>query len=399
MTNVIYVYPWDIVGDPRAPARLRSLGVDSVALAATYHATRAATPLHPAHRLVDARYAACYVPVREEAWKDARLVPAVPAEWTASADPFGEAAAALRAEGLPVHAWTVLTHNSLLGSADPGLVVVNAFGEPYPYALCPASQEVRDYCHTLVGEIVELGEPDGLILEACGALGLRHAGLHEKTDGADWSPVQIALLSLCFCRTCRTRYESAGVDVSELTSRVRAGVDRASGSAPASVEEALGDLAQAVRTLRTGLARELRDPLTARIRSARPGMPLALHADADPWATGSFATVSTSGTVDADLLIGNCWNDPEADMAGLRALRRLGEPNRPDAPYRPAEPGRLGPRIGAYVLALPPRPADGAALSRLAGGYRAAGADEIHWYHGGLVSAARLKAIGQAVRE
>ncbi|WP_200926649.1 hypothetical protein [Sphaerimonospora mesophila] len=395
MTDVVYAYPWDIVGDPRAPARLRSLGVDSVALAATYHATRAATPLHPAHRLVDARHAACYVPVREEAWKEARLVPATPSGWMASADPFGEAAAALRAEGLSVHAWTVLTHNALLGSADPDLVVVNAFGEPYPYALCPAFQEVRDYCHTLVREIVELGEPDGLILEACGALGFRHAGLHEKTDGADWSPVQIALLSLCFCRACRTRYESAGLDVSELASRVRAGVDGASGSAPGSVEDALGDLAQAVRDLRTGLARELRDPLTARIRSARPGMPLALHADADPWATGSFATVSTGdGAVDADLLVGNCWNAPEADMAGLRALRRLAERHRPDEPHRTG--ARV--RIGAYALALPPRPADGAALSRLADGYRAAGADEIHWYHGGLVSATRLKAIGQAVR-
>lgn len=390
MTDVVYVYPWDIVGDPRAPARLGSLGVGSVAVAATYHATRAATPLHPAHRLVNARHSACYVPVREEVWKGARLVPATPSAWMSSADPFGEAAAALRAEGLPVHAWIVLTHNSLLGSANPDLVVVNAFGEPYPYALCPASPEVRDYCHTLVREVVELGEPDGLVLEACGAPGFRHAGLHEKTDGADWSPAQIALLSLCFCRACRARYESAGVDVRELASRVRAGVDAAPGSAPGSVEDALGDLARPVRHLRTGLARELRDPVTAWIRTARPGMPLALHGDADPWATGSFPTISTDdGAVDADVLVGNCWNDPETDMAGLRALRRLAERHR-------AGPRR---RIGAYALALPPRPADGAALSRLADGYRAAGADEIHWYHGGLVSAARLEAIGRAVRE
>ncbi|MEW9532250.1 hypothetical protein [Microbispora sp. NPDC049125] len=370
--NVIYAYPWDLVGDPAAAGRLASLGAGAVALAASYHTTRAATPRHPAHRLVDARHAACYVPVREEAWKGRRLVPGTPT-WVASDDPFGEARDALRAAGLPVHAWTVLTHNTLLGAANPDLVVRNAFGELYPYALCPAAAEVRDYCRTLVHEIVELGEPDALILEACGALGFRHGGHHEKTDGADWSPAQIALLSLCFCASCEERYASAGIDVAELRARVRAGVD----GRPASVDDALGDLADAVRGLRTGLAGKLRDLLVAEARSLRAGIPIALHASADPWATGPFATVPAG--VDVDLLVGNCWNSPEVDEAGLRALHRL------------------GPRVGAYVLALPPRPADGAALSWLAEAYTAAGADEIHWYHGGLASPARLEAIAEAI--
>ncbi|GIH66536.1 hypothetical protein [Microbispora siamensis] len=371
--NVIYAYPWDIVGDPGAAARLKALGVDAVALAASYHTTRAATPAHPAHRLVEARHAACYVPVREEAWKGNRLVPGTPS-WMDSADPFGEARDAVRAAGLPVQAWTVLTHNTLLGSANPDLVVTNAFGEIYPYALCPAASDVRDYCRTLVHEVVEVGDPDALILEACGALGFRHGGHHEKTDGADWSPAQIALLSLCFCAACVRCYEAAGLDVAEVRARVRAGVD----GAPGSVEDALGDLAGAMRDLRTGLAGELRDLLLAEARALRPDLKIALHANADPWATGPFATVPAG--VDVDLLVGNCWNAPEVDEAGLRAL------------------GRLGPRVGAYVLALPPRPADGGALSFLAEAYTAAGAAEIHWYHGGLASAARLKAITEAIR-
>lgn len=370
--NVIYAYPWDIVGDPGAAARLAGLGVDAVALAASYHTTRAATPHHPAHRLVDARHSACYVPVREEAWKGARLVPSTPS-WMDSADPFGEARDALRAAGLPVRAWTVLTHNTLLGSANPDLVVTNAFGESYPYALCPAAADVRDYCRTLVREIVEAGDPDALILEACGPLGFRHGGHHEKTDGADWSPAQVALLSLCFCANCVLRYEAAGLDVAETRARVRAGVD----GRPGSVEEALGDLADPLRGVRTGLAGELRALLLAEARAARPGLEVALHASADPWATGPFATVPEG--VDADLLVGNCWNSPEADEAGLRAL------------------GRLGPRVGAYVLALPPRPADGGALTFLAEAYTAAGASEIHWYHGGLASTARLEAIAEAI--
>ncbi|GII33266.1 hypothetical protein [Planotetraspora mira] len=373
--NVIYAYPWDLVGDDAAAGRLKALGADAVALAASYHTTRAATPLHPAHRLVDALHSACYVPVREEAWKNSRLVPGTPS-WMAPGDPFGEARDALRAEGLAVHAWTVLTHNSLLGAANPDLVVRNAFGESYRYALCPASGDVREYCRTLVHEVVELGAPDALILEACGALGFRHGGHHEKTDGTDWSPAQLALLSLCFCAACVSRYESAGLDVAVLRSKIRAAVDRDPRSV-SSVEEALGDLAEAVRDLRTGLAGELRDLLLAEARSVRPGMPVALHASADPWATGPFATVPPG--VDADVLVGNCWNALEVDEAGLRAL------------------GRLGPRVGAYLLALPPRPADPAALSWLADAYIAAGAEEIHWYHGGLASAARLEAISATI--
>ncbi|TMR93926.1 hypothetical protein EJK15_36845, partial [Nonomuraea basaltis] len=62
--NIAYVYPWDVVGDPAAPERLAALGVDAVALAASYHSTRAATPYHPSHRVLDVPYPAFYLPIR-----------------------------------------------------------------------------------------------------------------------------------------------------------------------------------------------------------------------------------------------------------------------------------------------------------------------------------------------
>lgn len=39
-----FLYPWDVVGDPDAPARVVDLGVRQVTLAAAYHSTRALTP-------------------------------------------------------------------------------------------------------------------------------------------------------------------------------------------------------------------------------------------------------------------------------------------------------------------------------------------------------------------
>lgn len=299
--NLAYLYPWDVVGDPSAPGRLADLGVQAVALAASYHSTRAATPYHPAHRVLDVPHPAFYLPIRRSSW--ARLVPAVPT-WT-PADAYLQARDALKAAGLQVHAWTVLTHNSHLGTANPDLVVRNAFGDPYPYALCPAHEDVIEYCERMVREILEVGEPDGLILEACGPMGFGHQSVHEKTSGADWTPADVDLLSLCFCTNCAPRYPEA------TAAAVRAAIDRTTpenpatettaanttagasttttSSTPNTIESALGSLTDEVRAIRVGLSTTLRQRLVALTRTIAPNTPITLHANPDPWATGAFA--------------------------------------------------------------------------------------------------------------
>ena len=223
------------------------------------------------------------------AWAGRRLAPASP-DW-APPDSFGDARRALAAAGLPVYAWTVLTHNSLLGRANPDLTVRNAFGEVYSYALCPAASEVVDYCSTLVAEIMALGEPDGVVLEACGAMGVAHGGHHDKTDLADWTPTQQKLLSLCFCAACLSMQAAAGLDPVHVSSLVRAALR--SGEQSATVEDALGsDLAATLREIRTGIAQDLRSRLVSEIRASRPEARVVLHGSGDPWATGSFATVA-----------------------------------------------------------------------------------------------------------
>jgi hypothetical protein len=375
VTTLAHAYPWDLVGDEAAAERTAGLGVGEVALAAAYHTTRAATPLHPKHRMVDARHAALYVPVRPEAWRGKRLVPAEPS-WVDS-DSFGAAAERLRAVGLPVHAWTVLTHSSRLGDANPDLVVRNAFGDRYPYALCPAQSDVVEYCETLVAEIVQSGPLDGVVLEACGPLGFSHGGHHEKTDGADWSPAQIQLLSLCFCTACVALYGDAGIDVGQLRAAVRAGVDGRADSVRAALGEQLAD---AVSGVRTWLSRGLRQLLVGTVRSALPSAKIVVHAAADEWATGPFATVAGGVDADVDTLTFTAWPGPDAALPVLKALQ-----------------GITDKALAAYVLALPPRPADGAALAAEWRQYLDAGASELHVYHPGLASPARLDAIRQAL--
>src|SRR5204862_520748 len=73
-----HAYPWDVLGDPDFPGRVRDLGIGTVTLAAAYHSARAATPLHPAHQTVLADHAALYRPVRPSAWTERRLTPLGP---------------------------------------------------------------------------------------------------------------------------------------------------------------------------------------------------------------------------------------------------------------------------------------------------------------------------------
>ncbi|WHT21458.1 hypothetical protein N8J89_10495 [Crossiella sp. CA-258035] len=378
MKSVAHVYPWDIIGDPGAVQRILDLGVDAVALAASYHTVRAATPLHPEHRLVDARHAALYVPVREQAWGGRRLTPAEPS-WVDGPDSYGQARDALKAAGLPVYAWTVLTHSSRLGDLAPEVVVRNAFGDRYPYALCTAQPEVVEYALTLVREIVEQGQPDGVVLEACGPLGFFHGGHHEKTEGGDWGKVRQALLSICFCTACAARCTEAGIEVDTLRAQVRNAVDAGE---PDSVESALGaELASALAAVRTSVVAQLRALLVGEVRELAPQARVIVHASADPWATGPFATAAPELGVEVDAVVAMCWPGPEASIPGIEALRKL-------AP---------GTRIAGYVLALPPKPIEAAAMRAELAALAAAGVQEFHLYHAGLASGARLAVVREAL--
>jgi hypothetical protein len=335
-----------------------------VAVAASYHATRAATPLHPEHRIHDAEHAACYVPVREQAWRGHRLVPAAPS-WDPDGDSFASARGQLLGQGLEVEAWIVLTHNSMLGRAHPDLVVGNAFGDRYPYALCPAAPDVQEYCLTLVEEVLRSAPLDGVVLEACGPMGLDHAGKHEKTEFADWDEAARALLSLCFCQACADRYAAAGVDSGRLAQVVREGVEEGSGT----VEDRLGDgLAAEVAASRTGIARQLRELLVARCRSVDPSIRITVHGSSDPWATGSFATVQPALGEGVDGVVASCW-DPPAGSRRIKDLRTLAGP---------------GTEVGAYLRLDRGWPGDETTDRRLQE-YLLSGMTELHLYHLGLL--------------
>lgn len=374
-----YAYPWDYAGDSAAAPRAVASGVDMVAVAASYHATRASTPLHPEHRTFDAERAACYVPVRSGAWHGHRLVPESSA-WDPHGRSFGDAHRQLSAQGLEVAAWIVLTHNSALGRAHPDLTVRNAFGDVYPYALCPAQQDVREYCLTLVAEVLAAAPVGGVVLEACGPMGVDHGGNHDKLEFARWDPTARALLSLCFCSACRELYAAAGVDSDVLARSVRTGVDGGSGT----IEERLGEMSASVAAVRMDIAAVLRALLVASCRSIAPGCRVTVHGSSDPWATGSFSTLQPAPGDGVDTVVANCW-DPPAGAGRIGELSAM---------------AHAGAGVGAY-LRLDRDWEAGAETDRLLSDYLGAGMTELHLYHLGLLAAPgleRMREVAVAAR-
>ncbi|MGH8876973.1 MAG: hypothetical protein ACRD0P_06495, partial [Stackebrandtia sp.] len=344
--------------------------VDDVTLAAAYHSARAATPLHPRRQVVDARHAALYRPVREEVWSQRRLRPAPP-DWMDSDDSFGEAAESLHRNGTRVSAWIVLTHATRLGRAFNDIAVINCFGESYPYALCPAHGEVREYAATLAAESLREAPVDAVSLEACGQLGIGHLGHHDKTAGA-WSHDAARWLSVCCCRACETAWRANGLDPEAVKRELRTAVR---GEALGEPRAPAPDLEKVLLAVRQESVDLLRAEVLAAVRRVLPKAPITLHASPDPWATGPSPGLTPTTVADVDALLVPAWSTTPATAETVSAAVTTGAV------------------VDAYVTVLPPVEVDElpAHLARLL----AAGVRGLNLYHLGLAPAARLRLLAE----
>ncbi|MFG2209295.1 hypothetical protein [Streptomyces sp. NPDC048638] len=404
MRSAAFLYPWDVVGDPGAAARLAGLGVRQVTLAAAYHSTRALTPRHPRHRVVTARHAAVLYPPDAGRWAGRALRPYVQG-WVPGADPFDEAARALADAGLEVHSWVVLAHNSRLGEEHPDAVVRNAYGDPYPWAPCIARPEIRAYLVDLAAEAAVRPGARGTELESCGWYGLAHPHAHDKTDGVPLSAAAQYLMSVCFCPVCAAGYAELGVPAAELRAAVVralepvwAGADggppgRAAGVPPverggewAAVETLLGEeCAGVLRAWRDRTARTLQRAAVAAVRDAAAGpFRVLLHADPAPHRCGANAGVDPADVLaHADGVVVPCTGDDRTRAEALAPFR--GRPDGATVAANLTVVSGMGGRPGALA-------ADAAHAASL-------GATELRLYHAGLASDGDLAAVQEALRE
>ncbi|MFF2732115.1 hypothetical protein ACFVS9_29915 [Streptomyces sp. NPDC058008] len=383
-----FLYPWDVVGDPDAAARLAALGVQQVTLASAYHSTRALTPRHPGRRIVTAEHAAVLYPPGAARWAGRALRPYAQS-WVAGDDPFAEAAEALAAAGLQVHSWVVLAHNSRLGAEHPDTSVVNAYGDRYPWAPCIARPDVHAYLVDLAAEAAVRPGTAGTELESCGWYGFAHLHAHDKTSGVTLGDAAQYLMSLCFCDDCRAGYASVGLDAGELRAAVRRALEPAWSGAGAgergwaAVEALLGaGLADATLRWRGQVAGRLQEAAVAAVRGAAagPDFQVLLHADPAPHRTGANAGTDPAHIMaTADGVVLPCTGGDAAREAVL-------------GPFA-GRPGVLAANFNV-VSGMGGSPGT---LERDAAHAASLGADELRLYHAGLASGPDLDAVTKAL--
>lgn len=199
MKRWVWMNAWDLEGrEPRALVdELRATGLTGCSLGLSYHGGRMLLGRHARRVVFEQHAGALYFPADSSRFPQG-LRPAV-AEQADLAAEFLEECARMEFDA---QAWLVLCHNDALGLNAPECCVENAFGERYPYALCPANEQVEEYCVELCRQAAAVPGVGTLDLEALGWLGYEHQGLHEKR-GVPLSKEAAWWLSICCCEACR----------------------------------------------------------------------------------------------------------------------------------------------------------------------------------------------------
>ena len=377
MEIAAYVYPWDVVGDDAAAERIAAVGLDHAVVAAFYHATRAVTPRHPRHRVVVAERSAAYLPVAAER---ERLLPSAQT-WVDGDDAFGTTVAALAAAGVSAHAWVVVDHVDAFG----GPHVINAYGDRYPWALCPSQESVVEYAVGLAAETAARTDVAGVEFEAAGWYGFDHLHEHDKVAGIPLSDDELYLMSLCFCDACGKEYQASGIDAMALRSAVRERLDaRFAAAEPLAGGLPDQDLATALLGMRTRVGDRLREAMVREVRKQRrEDFRVLFHASPQPHRSTAFTGVDPATFAeDATGVVVHCWNG-EPDNVKLS---------------KQAGPSRLSTgAVHAGLLAVRGMGAQPERLAEQGAAMRAAGANGVRLYHAGLASNADLEAMRRAV--
>jgi len=217
----VYAYPWDVLesGPTRFADILASQRLTEVTIAVSYHAGKFLRTRNDSSRVYFPEDGTVYFEPDLKRYGRIKPVPHPDKKLRQVA------AGLVQADRLGVHAWTVVFHNSRLGFAYPDATVRNAWGDRYPYSLCPVNPEVAAFGVALVDDLSRALPVASIVLETIGFLPYAHGYHHEfaQTKIAPWMSV---LLALCFCEHClKESKRETGIDSNALRKRVEVKVD------------------------------------------------------------------------------------------------------------------------------------------------------------------------------
>jgi hypothetical protein len=385
--RAIYTYAWDLAeaGVSEAAARFAALGLDTVTIAGSYHAGKFLRP-HGKGKVYFPEDGTVYF--KADPGRYGAIKP-VANSMLGKRDVLSELC---ESDGIAVNVWLVLLHNTRLGMAHPEATVANAFGDRYPYSLCPSAPDVRAYAVALARDVTESYPVAGISLETPGFLPYVHGFHHEFALNMPnrWLD---SLLGLCFCDHCMTGASKAGINSKRLRANVAENVNSYLASDidfPADMAEAFwladtrsdGDLKSFLdwrTTVVTSLVAEIRK--SVRKDATVAVIPSVARPTGGAWYEGSDleAIAEVAGIVEA------CFYEPsaariKADLFDVK--RRLRGKGKLRAILRPAFPD------------LNSREEFLAAMNVLAQG----GIDEVAFYNWGHVRQANIEWIAEGLK-
>ena len=344
--RAIYAYAWDIaeISVAKAIERFRSLGLDTVTMAGSYHAGKFLRPHGKTGKVYFPEDGVVYF--KPDPKRYGAIKPVVHSLVAAGKDVMRELADQDR---LSTNVWLVLLHNTRLGEAHPKSTVANAFGDRLVYNLCPSAPDARAYAIGLAIDVTESYPVVGVSLETPGFLPYAHGFHHEFSLNRPnrWLNAQ---LGLCFCEHCMAGAKRAGLKIEALRKEVASNIEAYLASDvdfPDDMAEAFwladaradGDFAAFLAwrcTVVTSLVREIRDAV--RRNATVAVIPSVARPTGGAWYEGSDlkALAEAAGVIEA------CFYEPNAGrikadlhdvkrrLRGAGALRGIVRPAFPD---------------------------------------------------------------------
>lgn len=385
----MFSYAWDLVetGIAEAVAQFRDLGLDTVTLAAAYHAGKFLRPHGKAGKVYFPEDGTVYFHTDASRYGVLQPVP------NALLDERDVLAELTETAGIATNAWLVLLHNSRLGLLHPEICVENAFGDRYIYNLCPSHPAARAYAVALVGDVTEHYAVGGVSLESPGFAPYGH-GYHHEFSLLEHNRWLDNHLGLCFCEYCRAGAKARGIDANALRTKVATDVSMyldADFEMSADMAEAFwladvtaGDELAAYLAFRgevvTSLVAEIRDIVRKDAEIAV--IPSVARPTGGAWYEGTdlAALAESPGIIEA------CFYEPSAERVAADLFdirRRMGGKGKLRGILRPAFPDLA--RKADFL----------AAVATL----RQGGVEELGFYNFGHLRRANLNWIGDALRE
>ncbi len=243
----LWMFAWDLAdeGVDSVIGWAADSGLTALQIAGSYHAGWFVHPHNPKHRIFMPEDGCVYFQPTASLYADTPLKPQV-ASVCRETDWMRLAGERLGPLGMKLVSWTVCMHNTRLGLLHPDCTVRNCFGDSYPHALCPANGSVRRYILALCHDLAMHLPMHAIQLESPGYMGMKH-GHHHERDLTVLTPLECALIDLCFCDACRERAEREQVDIQRVQAFVcdilNAGMADAP-SRPAGHPQTMADVAE-----------------------------------------------------------------------------------------------------------------------------------------------------------